>query len=440
MHVIFSTPVSSQSLATLRDRTRQLGELVGLDTLQLTRCVTAVSEIARNTVQYAGVGTATFLFNSASGAALRQELVVQLSDQGPGIADLQDLLEGRATGRAKAPMGIIGSRRLVDALSIECPADGGTVVTIAMTLPRQAPRLEKSDIIQIVEKLERRKPQTPMEALERQNRDLLHALSEQRLRQLDLKEADERKNQFLATLAHELRNPLGTLQMSLELLRRKRDIAPDELAQRVELMSRQTVQLTRLVDDLMDVSRVSLGKVQLDMQSLTVNELVADAVEMAGAAVAAKGHTASMKAFAEPLWIYGDASRLRQVLVNMLSNAARYTPEGGVIAIEVRREGASAVIDIIDNGIGIAAELLPQVFDLYVQGKSGRDNTGGLGVGLTLVQRLVQDHGGTVSVTSPGVGQGSCFTVTLPLSPQRHGTGQALDGDERASSSADTPS
>jgi signal transduction histidine kinase len=415
---ILTTRVSGMNLVTLRDRTRQVGELFGLDKLQRTRFITAVSEIARNTVQYAGEGTVTFLFHSADVPGNGgQRLSAEVADKGPGIKDLAAVLAGRLNARGEQPLGIAGSRRLVDHLAVECPAAGGTLVSLSMSLPKSMARLSGGDVASRVDQLARRKPQSPMEELEQQNREMLFTLDELQARQKELQLADERKNQFLSTLAHELRGPLGTLHMTLEVLKRKTDIDPAELAKRCDVMGRQASQLANLVNDLMDVTRVTLGKVELDKKSLEVNELVSQAVEMSEAATQAKEHEVAVKLHDGPLWIQGDTTRLKQVLCNLIQNAARYTPERGNIGVSVRREAAYAVVEVEDSGIGIPPEILPHVFDLFVQGAPGgtSGNQGGLGVGLTLVRRLTEDHAGTVSAASAGPGMGSQFTLTLPL-------------------------
>jgi signal transduction histidine kinase len=277
--------------------------------------------------------------------------------------------------------------------------------------------LSGPDVAARVDQLARRKPQSPMEELEQQNREMLYTLDELHLKQQELQQADERKNQFLSTLAHELRSPLGTLHMTLELLKRKTEVEPAELVKRCEVMGRQVSQLVHLVNDLMDVTRVTLGKVELEKRSVEVNELVSQAVEMSLAATQAKEHAVAVKLHEAQLWIEGDSARLKQVLCNLIQNAARYTPNKGNIAISVRREMAYAVVEVADSGIGIAPEVLPNVFDLFVQGAPGgtQGNQGGLGVGLTLVRRLTEDHAGTVSAASAGVGLGSQFTLTFPL-------------------------
>ncbi|MDP3761777.1 MAG: sensor histidine kinase [Ramlibacter sp.] len=424
-HPILTTRITAQGLVPLRTRARQVGELFGLDKMQCTRFITALSEIARNAVQYAGGGTVTFMLDTGTAAQPVQRLLGQVADKGPGIADLEGVLQGRLNARLQVPLGIVGSRRLVDSLDFEQPAAGGTVATLAMALNRHAPRLSPADVSRLVETLARRKPETPLEELEQQNREMMDTLQELRSQQEELKRADERKNQFLATLAHELRNPLGTLHMTLEIMRRHEYMPASQLAERREVMARQTEQLTRLVDDLLDVSRISLGKVELDRREADVNELVRQSLEMTQGAIQGKGHAVSFRPFEVALPVSVDVTRLKQVLCNLIHNAARYTPAGGAIEIRVRREEAFAIVDVVDNGIGIPADALPVVFGLFVQGGNAPDEQrGGLGVGLTLVKRLVEAHGGSVRADSAGSGQGSHFTVSLPLA----GGANALPG------------
>lgn len=415
-HRILTARVTAQNLAPLRDRVRQIGELFGLDKLDCTRFITAVSELARNTVEHAGDGTVTFLFRPHSPQAPGQYVVAQVSDHGPGIADLPGVLAGKLNARGQVPMGLAGCRRLADRFAVECPATGGTLVTIEMALPRSAPLLPVSALASLVDQLARRKARTPVEELEQQNREMMATLQALRDRQAELELADERKNQFVATLAHELRNPLGTLHMTLQLLQRGQGLQQAELQRRHGVMHRQVQQMTQLVDDLMDVSRISQGKVELNKRPTEVNDLVSQALEMTSAAIKEKAHEVELTLHAGPLWVEGDATRLKQVLSNLMHNAARYSGEHGHIAIRVRKADSQAIVEVADRGIGITPELLPHVFGLFVQGHENADGTSaGLGVGLTLAQRLVHEHGGTVSAASAGVGCGSQFTVSLPL-------------------------
>lgn len=418
-----STRFTSKDLVAVRAQAREVGELAGLETLQQTRFATAVSEITRNAVQYAGEGTITFSVRREQ-EAYGAMLVAVVTDRGPGIADIEAVLSGMvASASGRAPMGILGSKRLVDRLTMESPPTGGTSVQLEMVLPRSAPQLDAEDMARFANRSATHKARSPLEELDKQNRELLRALQELREKQTALEKADEMKNHFITTLAHELRSPLSTLDMSLELMRRRPDASAEERAARREVMARQTGQMTKLVDDLMDVARVRQGKVQLNKVPVEVNNLVSQSVEMTGAAIAAKAHNVSVDLHGTPLWVSGDAPRLTQVLCNLIQNSARYTAPGGAIRVKVRPQDTCAVIEVEDNGIGISPEMLPQIFGMFVQGHgSGETSEGGLGLGLTLVHHLVNDHGGAVSAASEGLDQGSRFVVRLPLTQAPAGT------------------
>lgn len=416
-HRLVSVKIGSHSLTIVRERARQVGELFGLETLQRTRLVTAVSEIARNTAQYAGEGTLTFLFDTQSEHCRGQSLVAEIVDKGPGIVNLQLVSQGLQQDRSLSGVtGISGARRLVDHMVLRTPDEGGTIVTMEMALPRALKMLTVQEINARVAELVTRKPRSAMEELEQQNREMLEALEEMRRKQLALQQADLRKNEFLAILAHELRNPLATLNMTLAILRRKPNITPEELIQRSDVMTRQIAHLVRLVDDLTDVTRVDKGKVELQAAPVELNSLVKDALEMTAAAIQARRHSIVFTPTHEDLWVHGDGSRLLQVVGNVLHNAAKYTPEHGRIEVVLRTIGTKALIEVKDNGAGIDAEMLPQVFGMFVQARTrSTDEQAGLGVGLTLADRLVRDHGGSIAVASEGLGRGSQFTITLPL-------------------------
>ena len=416
-HSLLSLKIGTHTLSGVRERSRQVGELFGLETLRRTRLVTAVSEIARNTVQYAGDGTLTFLLDTQSPFSGGQALVAEISDKGPGIRNAHLVAQGLREDSSKGGLtGIVGARRLVDHLVLRSPNDGGTVVTLEMTLPRAQKLLSVQEINARIEQLLTRKPRSAVEELEQQNREMMHALEEMRRNQLVLQQADLRKNEFLAILAHELRNPLATLNMTLAILRRKTSVTPEELAKRGEVMTRQIGHLVRLVDDLTDVTRVDKGKVELQEAPVEINSLVKDALEMTTAAIEQRRHTVVFQPTAHDLWVHGDPSRLLQVVSNVLQNAAKYTPDEGRIEVQVRTLGTKVLIEVTDNGAGIDADMLPQVFGMFVQARSrSTDETAGLGVGLTLADRLVRDHGGSIAVKSDGLGRGSQFTIMLPL-------------------------
>ncbi|SIN77987.1 GAF domain-containing protein [Singulisphaera sp. GP187] len=233
-----------------------------------------------------------------------------------------------------------------------------------------------------------------------------------------IREADRRKDEFLAMLAHELRNPLAPILNAIHYMRGETvDLVSVEQAR--EIAERQVRHLARLVDDLLDVSRISSGKIQLRKESIELADAVNRAVETSRLLIELRGHNLTVTLPEESLPLEADAARIEQVMANLLNNAAKYTEEGGRIALVVENRGKILEIRVRDTGIGIAPELLPRVFDLFTQDKRSLDRSqGGLGIGLTLVRNLVEMHGGSVVVRSEGVGKGSEFIVRLP---RRHG-------------------
>jgi PAS domain S-box-containing protein len=229
-----------------------------------------------------------------------------------------------------------------------------------------------------------------------------------------LHEADRRKDEFLAMLAHELRNPIAPISMAAQLLMG----APDDEArvrQISQVIARQVSHMVSLVDDLLDVSRVTRGLVALEQHALDLNALLADAVEQVRPLMEARRHTLLVQPAAEPACICADRLRIVQIAANLLNNAAKYTPEGGHVTLSVRLLPQHVELRVSDNGIGIAPELLPRVFDLFTQAERSPDRAqGGLGLGLALVRSLTELHNGSVSADSGGPGQGSVFSVRLP--------------------------
>jgi signal transduction histidine kinase len=230
-----------------------------------------------------------------------------------------------------------------------------------------------------------------------------------------LRDADERKDEFLATLAHELRNPLAPIRNSLHLLRLSGAAEP-ATEQIYDTLERQTGLLVRLVDDLLEVSRITQGKVGLRREPIELAGVIRQALEISRPFIDAFGHNVAISVAAEPLIVDGDAVRLSQVVSNLLNNASKYMDGGGQIWVSARREGSSAVISVKDTGIGIARDMLPRIFDMFTQiDRTARQAQGGLGIGLSLVRALVEMHGGEVRAKSDGLGRGSEFVVTLPL-------------------------
>ena len=238
---------------------------------------------------------------------------------------------------------------------------------------------------------------------------------ELRRRAEELLAADRRKDQFLAMLAHELRNPLAPIRNAVELMRQVETIDPTFQPSR-EMVERQVKHLGRLVDDLLDVSRITQGSIRLRKEVVDVGTIVQRAVEGSRPLIESRAHTVSLRLPAEPLRLEADATRLEQVISNLLNNAAKYTMPGGQIWVTAVREGEEAVVRVRDTGIGVPPDVLDRVFEPFVQQSSGSlaRTEGGLGVGLTLVRSLVEMHGGQVEASSAGLGQGSEFVVRLP--------------------------
>ncbi|KQW52263.1 MULTISPECIES: ATP-binding protein [unclassified Roseateles] len=233
-----------------------------------------------------------------------------------------------------------------------------------------------------------------------------------------LRLADQRKDEFLATLAHELRNPLAPIRTGLQLLARPvQDPARVESVMR--MMDRQMSQLLRLIDDLLEVSRISTGKLVLQREPLDMRRVVEMALEACQPLIERGGHRLSVKLPDEALWVDGDLTRLSQSLSNLLNNAAKYTPDGGDISVTLARADGEAVLAVRDSGVGLPPDMIARVFDMFAQvNRSLSRAQGGLGIGLALVRSLVTMHGGRVSAASAGPGQGSTFTIELPLAPE----------------------
>jgi signal transduction histidine kinase len=218
---------------------------------------------------------------------------------------------------------------------------------------------------------------------------------------------------FLATFSHELRNSLGVIRNASQVLRTEVSASAAQATARLTI-ERQIQQMTRLVDDLLDVSRIRTGKLQLECERIELCQVIRQARQSVQFLMQQRSHRVRVSLPECCLWLHGDPVRLEQVFVNLLTNAAKYTNPGGEVRVSVTQEGREAVVRILDTGIGIAADVLPHVFDLYLQVKSSSRNPG-LGLGLPLVRSLVERHDGSVSVSSAGLGCGSEFTVRLPI-------------------------
>ena len=290
-----------------------------------------------------------------------------------------------------------GSERPVD-VSFDSLADeriaGGTVVVLRDAAPRLAAE---------------RALRESFESTQRKNEEELRRRAE------EITAADRRKDQFLAMLAHELRNPLAPIRNAVELMRQVETGDPSFQPSR-EMVERQVKNLARLVDDLLDVSRINQGSIRLRKEVLDLRTILERAVDATRPLIESRAHELSLDLPREPVRLEADPTRLEQIVANLLNNAAKYTMPGGHITLSAARHGKEAVIRVRDNGIGVPPDVLGRVFEPFVQsdGSLARSE-GGLGIGLTLVRSLVEMHGGRVEASSPGLGQGSEFVVRLPV-------------------------
>jgi signal transduction histidine kinase len=318
----------------------------------------------------------------------------------------------------------------------------GTTILLKKALPADAPLVTPAKIGAFGTQLAALPNNVALSEVQQQNRELIDALDALQERQdellqltqalestnrtmaalnaqLDekgrrLEESDRRKDEFLAILSHELRGPLSATGLAAQVLSAP-PVPEARAAQLGQVIMRQVGHMTRLVEDLLDASRVSRGLVILEQTPVDLCAVVQDALEQVGPFIRGKSHEIVASMPSGQCWIQGDRTRLVQVVCNLLSNAARYTPDGGHIALSLAVEESTTIFAITDDGIGLSPDLLPHLFDLYVQAERSSDGkNGGLGLGLALVKSLVEAHGGTVAAASEGRGLGSTFSVRLP--------------------------
>jgi PAS domain S-box-containing protein len=245
--------------------------------------------------------------------------------------------------------------------------------------------------------------------------DLFTDITERRRAEQELREVDRRKDEFLAVLAHELRGPLAPILTAVKLLQAKGPQDPS-LHKLRDTILRQTLQLSTLVDDLLDIGRITAGKLRLDKRRVDLRDIVRQAVEVVTPIVERRRHTLRVQLPPEAVYVDGDAARLAQVAANLLTNAAKYTPDGGEIEITLAEHDGVGVVCVRDQGVGIPPDMLRRVFDRFVQvSTAGHRSEGGLGIGLSVVKALVELHGGSVQAQSDGIGKGSAFTFRVPL-------------------------
>jgi signal transduction histidine kinase/CheY-like chemotaxis protein len=428
-----------QDIVGARQRARQIAEMVGFDSTEQTRIATAVSELARNVIQYAGRGTVEY---AIEGATAPQLLCVRVTDEGPGIRNLAAVLAGRYRSETGMGLGIVGTRRLMDAFDI-ASGPNGTTVTIKKILPRTAKPLLPADTRQFAAQLSAQRPAGPIDEVQQQNQELLRTLDELRARQEELervnreledtnrgvvalyaelderadhlRRADELKTKFLSNMTHEFRTPVNSI-LALTSLLADRLNSPPQQKDEVFYIRKSAQQLSDIVDDLLDIAKVEAGKIEVRPGHFEVDALFGALRGMLRPLLVNQSLNLVFDDAGDLPPIFSDESKVSQILRNFISNALKYTERGEVrVSARLTRDRDAVEFAVADTGIGIPEADLPRVFEEFVQIENPlQRRVKGTGLGLPLSKRLAELLGGSISVQST-LGVGSTFTVRVPL-------------------------
>lgn len=427
-----------QDVVQARQRTRELADQLGFDAQDQARLATAVSEMARNAFQYARGGTVEFYVEGKP-----QAFWIRVQDQGRGIPHLAAVLEGRYTSTTGIGLGIVGTRRLMDAFEVDSRPEGTTIV-MGKTLPKRTPTLTEPQLQQLREAVTERSPQNPYEEIQRQNQELLRALAELRKREEELtqlnqeledtnrgvvalyaeldekasslQQANELKTRFLSNMSHEFRTPLNSiLSLSRMLLSRLDGDLTVEQAKQVTFMQKAAGGLSELVNDLLDLAKVEAGKIEVRPSTFEVSELFATLRGMLRPLLVQGASVALIVEEPDRLPpIYSDEGKVAQILRNFVSNALKFT-ERGTVQVTAVQAGQTIAFSVSDTGIGITPEDQERIFEDFVQIESPlQKQVKGTGLGLPLSRKLAELLGGRIAVRSQS-GQGSIFTAVIPI-------------------------
>jgi signal transduction histidine kinase/CheY-like chemotaxis protein len=426
-----------------RQRARDIAGLLGFEHQEQIRFATAASELARNAFRYASNGAVEFLIRDT----LPQLFVISVTDSGPGIANLPQILDGKYVSRTGLGRGIVGTKRLMDQFEITS-SPAGTRVKAGKILPSTAPFVDADRIRMIAGELARSTAADPFDEVERQNQELLRTLAELREKQDqlaelnreledtnrgvvalyaeldqnadDLRRVSDLKTSFLSNLSHEFRTPLNSITSLCQLLigRLDGDLSPDQEKQ-VIFIQKSAAELTELVNDLLDLAKVEAGKIEVKPRHFEVQELFGSLRGMLRPLLSGNRLELSFDAEPDLPPLYTDEGKLSQILRNLISNALKFTPRGYVRVTAQFGENRFIDFRVEDTGIGIASEDQEKIFEEFVQIESEMQaKVKGTGLGLPLSRRLTELLGGTISVTSQ-IGLGSTFLVRLPIHPAK---------------------
>jgi signal transduction histidine kinase len=425
-------------IVKVRERVRRLAREMRFDTTTQIKITTAVSELTRNIYEYAKSGAITLAVAFRTDASGTAGLQITARDDGPGIdeASLRAIMRGQYSSTSGLGVGLTGTRRLMDEFEIESNEGEGTRVTIIKWLPPAEAAAVKDRIAVLREDFNAEDTESAVEELSRQNRDFVRILGEleekrEELERLNgqltrantelnkanarLREIAELREEFLALTTHDLRSPLTVISGVISFFTSGRlgELSPEQ-KNMVGMMERNTQNLIELVNDLLDAAKLESGSLQLELAPIDVRTLIQEICEPFEPLAREKGITLTQELPAGLPPARADRAKLRRIIVNLLSNALKFTLKGGRVVVRVERFDASLRVSVADTGVGIAAEDLPVLFDKYEQARH-RATRGekGTGLGLYITRQLVELHGGTIHVESQ-VGRGSTFSFTLP--------------------------
>jgi signal transduction histidine kinase len=426
-------------IVKVRDRVRRLAREMGFDQTTQIKITTAVSELTRNIYEYAKSGAIT-LAVAQLGAALGLHITAR--DEGPGIDQktIDAITRGDFRSTHGLGIGLAGTRRLVDDFRIESTEGEGTRVAVIKWLPPARAAEVRDQIEALRARFAQTAEESAVEELEQQNRDLLDVLSEleekrEELERLNrelaesnqeleeanakLREVSDLKEEFLAVTTHDLRSPLTVISGVISFFSSGRlgELTPEQ-QNMVSMMERNTQNLIELVNDLLDSAKLESGTLQLDLATVDLSALVAEASEGMRTVAAEKGITLDARLPEDLPRVSADRAKLRRVVVNLLSNALKFTPKGGRVEVRAAPEGGMMRVSVTDNGVGIPAEDLPRLFDKFEQARTRAPHSErGTGLGLYITRQIVELHGGEINATSQ-VGKGSTFSFTIPIAEE----------------------
>jgi signal transduction histidine kinase/DNA-binding response OmpR family regulator len=431
-----------QDVVVARQRARQIAGMLGFDGQDQTRISTAVSEIARNAFRYASGGRAEFTIEGESSPQL---LIVRITDQGPGIADLAHVLSGRYRSTTGMGLGLIGAHRLMDQVDVRTAKAKGTEILLKKILPIRAPLVTRTDLLRIAQELTAKPPSGPLEEMQQQNQELLRTLSELRERQEELvrlnreledtnrgvvalyaeldekadhlRRADEMKSRFLSNMSHEFRTPLNSIRaLSQILLDRLDGELTSEQEKQVGFIGKSAADLTTLVDDLLDLAKIEAGKTEVRPVEFSVANLFSALRGMLRPLLAGEEVKLLFDDVPDSLTMYSDEGKVSQILRNFISNAIKFTERGEVrVTAQPSDDGQSVIFSVADTGVGIASDHQALIFEEFTQVPNPlQGRVKGTGLGLPLCRRLARLLGGDVAVEStPQIG--STFTAIVPV-------------------------